>query len=395
MPTCSRPSRRWAPPAGSAPPRAPRPRARARATTGPATTTTVLGDVPDGSVTGAAGSGTTTTIPSGPDPTAIAACQTALQGVLDAQRQVMDAQGALGEAATSYDQLLDQRAAALTAASAQKGQTTASGSGIGSGGGSAGGGSTVTSADLIKDQGAVDAANARLAVAQQSLKQATIVSPIAGTVASVGLAVGQAVTAASSTATIVIVGSGGFEVTMTVSVDRLPGVSLAQSATIRPDGGGPAVKGQVVTIGAPVTSTTGATTYPVSIGLPTSTTALRDGSVASVSIVTKAASHALVVPTAAVHTAGSVHTVNIVSGTTTKAVRVGVGAIGPTWTEITSGLQAGQKVVLADLEAPLPTSATQVSTTRAGATGLGGLRVPGGFGGAGGGTGRRNAAPGG
>ena len=347
------------------------------------TSTTVPGDAPGGSSSGtSAGAGAS-------DPAAIVACQTALQGVLDAQHQVNDAQTTLGSAASTYDQLLDQRAAALASSSSS---SSGSGQATGSGGGSVGG-ATVTSADLIKDQSAVDAAAAQLAVAQQALKQATIVSPIAGTVASVGLAVGDAVTAGSSTATVVVVGTGGVEVTTTVSVDRLPAVALGQAATVRPDSGGSAITGKVVAIGAPATSSSGATTYPISVSLPADTTGLRNGSVASVSIVTKAASHALVVPTSAVRTAGTAHTVNVISGTTTKAVPVQVGAIGATWTEITSGLQAGQKVVLADLQAPLPTSATQATNTGRTGTNGAGVRIPGGVI-VGGGTGRRNATGG-
>jgi hypothetical protein len=45
---------------------------------------------------------------------------------------------------------------------------------------------------------------------------------------------------------------------------------------------------------------------------------------------------------------------------------VQVGVVGDTWTEITSGLTAGEIVVLAQLDAPLPGSATSVpANTRA------------------------------
>ena len=56
------------------------------------------------------------------------------------------------------------------------------------------------------------------------------------------------------------------------------------------------------------------------------------------------------------------------------------GAVGETWTQITDGLDVGQTVVLADLDAPLPTSATDTQST-------GGFGGPGGFGGGGGGGG--------
>jgi hypothetical protein len=54
---------------------------------------------------------------------------------------------------------------------------------------------------------------------------------------------------------------------------------------------------------------------------------------------------------------------------------VPAGAGGATWTEITDGLDLGQTVALADLDAPLPSSATDTQDT-------GGF-APGGFGGQG------------
>ena len=79
-------------------------------------------------------------------------------------------------------------------------------------------------------------------------------------------------------------------------------------------------------------------------------------------IVTKSAASRLAVPTSAVSTNGNDHTVRVVEGDgDPKTVNVGVGAIGATWTEITSGLTAGQRVVIADLGEPLPGSATASS----------------------------------
>jgi hypothetical protein len=40
------------------------------------------------------------------------------------------------------------------------------------------------------------------------------------------------------------------------------------------------------------------------------------------------------------------------------ATDVEVGAVGATWTEVTSGLEEGDEVILADLDEPLPSSAT-------------------------------------
>src|SRR5207344_1943439 len=78
-----------------------------------------------------------------------------------------------------------------------------------SGSGATATGNTPSAADLIAGQKAVDAASDQLAAAQQALLQATIVSPIDGTVVAVNLSPGEAVTANSSTSNIVIAGAGG------------------------------------------------------------------------------------------------------------------------------------------------------------------------------------------
>ncbi len=80
-------------------------------------------------------------------------------------------------------------------------------------------------------------------------------------------------------------------------------------------------------------------------------------------------------------------------GGSTKTVTVSVGAVGATWTQITAGLTTGQQVVLADLAAPLPSSATAAANGTTNTTGLpAGLTFRGG--GAGGGTGRTGRAGG-
>ena len=330
----------------------------------------------------------------------ITACQRQLEVVLGAEQDVSAAQNALATAATNLDDLLDRRMEAVTTPStteppstdvpgsdvAGQGGPQAQGgqrpSGIAGGGGSSGGSvsASPSSADLIAYQRDVDAAQASLLVAQQALKQAAIASPIDGHIVAVDLAVGDAVTAGSTTATIVVAGDGGYEVTTTVAVADLPKVEVGQQADVVIDGSSTALDGTVVAIGVAATSTTGATTYPVSISLPAGTEVL-DGSVASVAVVTSSAHDALAVPTSAMHTNGSRHTVDVLEDGELTEVAVGVGTVGDTWTEITSGLTTGQVVVLADLGEALPGSATE-SSTNGGQNGpVGGFGGPGGQGG--------------
>jgi multidrug efflux pump subunit AcrA (membrane-fusion protein) len=247
----------------------------------------------------------------------------------------------------------------------------------------------VTPDQLVADQAAVDAANAAVAAAQQNVDQATIVSPITGTVAAVTLQPGEHVSAAAPTASIVVIGPGGYEVATTIGVGDVPMVHLGDSAVVVPDGDGRSLDGKVVAIGASP-STTGTTpTYPVVVGLVGDDGPLGNGASATVTITEAHASDALTVPTSAVHAvgAGALHVVTVLTASgETKTTPVLTGAVGTASTEILSGLSAGDKVVLADLSQAVPTANSSTTPRGLGGLGLGG--TGGGLGGGGFGGGR-------
>jgi HlyD family secretion protein len=332
---------------------------------------------------------TTTTTLTDESSAAVAACRTALEAVLSAQSSVSVAQHDLAAASSALDALLDERAAELDAAeteeSADASRDPSGSSGTdapptGSGGTGAGGttSSSPTAAELIAFQAAVDAAGAEVVVAKQALSQATIVSPIAGSVAAVGLDAGDSVTAGSTDTGIVVVGEGGFELSTTVTVAALQDLAIGQPATVTPDGSETALDGEVVSVGVAGTPSGTSTTYPVVVSLADNDTGdggdLRNGATASVAIVTDEAGDALTVPTSSVHFEGGISTVAVLEDGTPSDVEVQVGAVGPEWAEIADGLDAGDVVVLADLDEPLPGSATDGSSSSAGTFTRGGFR---------------------
>jgi HlyD family secretion protein len=324
---------------------------------------------------GPGGTGTTH-----PTPTT---CSGALAQVLTDQTTTLSLEEGLSQQEAALNKILSHSTGST---SGSKSGSSAGSSG--SGAASSSGTTTVVSASqLAADQAAVDAAQAELLVAQQDLAQATIVSPIAGTVVGVGLTVGQR---AGTTSGIQIVGSTAHVVTTDVSVTNIATVKVGQSATVTPDGSATPIAGKVLEISvAPVSGTS--TSYAVTIGLAGSPAGLHNGATAAVSIVTGQAAGAVVVPTSAVHNLGSFAFVTVLSGSTTAAVPVTVGVVGPQWTTVTAtrtgSLPVGAEVVLADLSTPLPSSNT--TTVRTG-VGLGGGagRFAGGAGFAGGGGGR-------
>jgi RND family efflux transporter MFP subunit len=237
----------------------------------------------------------------------------------------------------------------------------------------------------VAAQQSVDAATAAVNAAQQAVDQATITSPIAGSVVAVNMKAGDQVSATSSTENVVIEGSGGYQVSTTVNVDDIPQVAIGQDATVAPDGTRKTLDGKVVAISVtPASSTTSTTLYRVVVGLTDPSASLQDGATGTVSIVTKQARAAVAVPTSAITTTGRRHFVTVISGGTATLTPVQVGVLGTRWTQITSGLDAGQRVELANQNQPLPGSATSSSNgTQSTTTPFG--RLGGGLGGVGGG----------
>ncbi len=279
--------------------------------------------------------------------------------------------------------------AAATSAAKAGGSTSATGSTT----------VAVSGAQLAADQAAVDAANASVAVAQQQLSEATIVSPITGTVSSVGLTVGLQATAGSTTSAVDVIDPTGHGVTLSLDVTKIPQVKVGDKATVVPDGSATPLAATVSYIAAAPT-TAGSTAYNVQLAFTTNPTTLRDGIQAAVTITTAQATGALAVPTSAVNHRGALDYVLVLNGSTTKAQIITVGAVGATYTQVTQGLTAGQKVVLANPNQAIPTNTITGRIARitggvTSTTGVLGASTGGGSGFGGGAAGATGIRPGG
>jgi len=304
-----------------------------------------------------------TTTPSGP----AATCPQAQQLVLSDESKLFALQQGLFGQETALDKLLTSAAASTGTTPAGKtstgttpaGKTSTGTTPAGVASGTAGGtGATtvaVSAAQLAADQAAVDAANASLALAQQQLSQAIIVSPLTGVVSSVGLTVGQQAIAGSTTTAVDVIDPTGHGVTLSVDVTKIPQVKVGDKATVVPDGTAIPLEATVSYVAAaPITSS--GTAYNVQLEFTSNPTKLRDGIQTAVTITTAQTSKALAVPTSAVNHRGALDYVLIPDGSATKRQIITVGAIGAIYTQVTQGLTGGQRVVLADPNQPIPTN---------------------------------------
>jgi trimeric autotransporter adhesin len=284
--------------------------------------------------------------------------------------------------------------------------TSASGSTGQSGGGQSGGTGQSSATRIVSDEAAVTNAQGSLSSTEADRASATLTSSIAGTVGSVSMVSGSS----SQGASIVIVGAGAAEVTVNVPLTSMASVHVGQRANVTPQGATSSVPGSVTSISllpsaaatgsgsgtgtAQATAAASTPTYPVVVLVPDALPALASGSRAEASLLIGAVADVLTVPNSALTPLGNGQalTLTFKGGVATRAL-VRTGYAGTLTTEVTSGLGAGQLVVLADLSTALPTNTTNARRFGVG-TGAAGGFAGAGLGGAGLSGGTFNAPPG-
>lgn len=319
-------------------------------------------------------------------------CAAALVTVQAAQATAADAQGALQEALADLGSTLTKAWGSVDtdsdtdsdtdpdtgAAPATPAASTGSGDALTASGTS--GGRSVTAATLAQDQAGIDRAAADLAAAKAALAGAVVRAPADGTVAALSVAAGDDVSAGSTVVT--LVAPGLTTVALEVSVTQAARLEVGTTVQVTPAGATEVLGGTVGRIdhtasAASNASTGTSTTYPVEIVLDDRDLALADGMTASVAVVVGSAQDVVVVPASAISDA----TVAVLDDQgLPERVRVTTGVVGATLVEITDGVEAGDEVVLADLDAALPSADTDT-------------QVPGGVGGPGGGGGGFTGGP--
>jgi HlyD family secretion protein len=292
------------------------------------------------------------------------ACPAATQQVLADETAALHDQEALSGQLSALSSALTQAISAAGASAAGSGGAPGDGSTAGTpgsdspGGGSSPGsspnsGGPVSAAQLAADQASADAAAAQVTVAQQNVAEATLVSPLSGTVISVTAQAGAAESGGSTA--FEVAGLDSWQVQTQVPVSDMPQLATGQPASALPDGSSVPLSGAVVTIGLMPAPDSNPVTYPVTIGLAGQPSGLHAGGYGAVTITT-ARTGGVSVPTSAVHYSGDHATVTVYTAGSTRVTRVKVGTKGPVMTRITSGLAIGQRVVLANLNAPLPSN---------------------------------------
>lgn len=214
---------------------------------------------------------------------------------------------------------------------------------------------STSSAIIAADQAIVTADQSALSSALQ-VQSSTFVSPIAGTVATLSLAVGQVVRAQSTSTAITVIQPSRSEAVVPIAIATAHQLHDGDQASILPLGSRHATSGQVTSIGTTPTTNqaTGATTVSVAVSVNHLTLPVFDGAQALVTIDIVHSADVLAVPTSAIFYKGGHPTVLVDNpkGIVSDTVRVGI--VGADYTSILGGLSDGVPVVLASLDRPLP-----------------------------------------
>ncbi|GLZ01923.1 efflux RND transporter periplasmic adaptor subunit [Actinoplanes sp. NBRC 103695] len=251
-----------------------------------------------------------------------------------------------------------------------------------------------------------DVAQARLAVdeAEAGVDGTVLTAPMAGTVVAVNGTLGSAASGSSTSqqggqTTTTSEDTGGFidisdltklqvtaqfaeadatalkeKLAATVSWNALDGVQEgAEVAAIDPQA---ATSTSGTTGGTTGQSPSGdSVTYGVTLTLDKVPTGAKPGQTVSVAVVTGQVDDAIFVTSQAVTTAGRRHTVTVLAGTAQEVRQVEIGLVGDAATQITSGLAAGERVVLRETATGTQQNGGQFQR---GGGGLGGLTGGGG-----------------
>ncbi|MGC4941365.1 efflux RND transporter periplasmic adaptor subunit [Kribbella sp. DT2] len=268
---------------------------------------------------------------------------------------------------------------------------------------------TTAKSALARAKADKEQADQNLEAAQDAVTATTLRAPIAGTITALNGSVGSVTGGGSSSSgTAGGSGAGTGSTTTSTSTSTSGFVDLAdlkslqvvaafpeadaikikakQSATVTLNADpGTALTATLVSVSPTPTTTNGVVSYSATFSLAKLPAGARIGQTANVAVQTAKASNALYVPSTAVVTSGTTHTVTLADGTSRE---VQVGVQGGSFTEIKSGLDEGEQVEL--LQGAIGATGAGQGRTGQFPGGQGG-QLPGGFGGGQGGQGGQGA----
>lgn len=202
-----------------------------------------------------------------------------------------------------------------------------------------------TAAELQTATAQVEQARLALTDAQESLADATLTAPFAGVVTAVNVNVGEY----ASGIAIELMDTSALEVIVPVDEVDIGVIEVGQKATITletwPD---IEIESEVVLVAPNAAANSSLVTYNVHLRLDQTDLPVRVGMTANVQLITAQRTDVLLLPNPAIQVdrANGTYSVNRINGDTTEVVTVTIGLRDGQNTQITSGLEAGDEVLI-------------------------------------------------
>lgn len=254
-------------------------------------------------------------------------------------------------------------------------------------------------AAIAQAEAQVESANQQVEQAQSAVDDCTLTAPVTGTVVTLNGVPGQnvnggssssgtAASAETSTANtsdfVVIANLAAFNVRASYTEADIVDVKVGQPATIVPNASPDTeLTAKVTQIDPTSTVVNNVVTYGVTLQVTSKNVALRSGQTVSARVTVAEAKDALFLPSTSVQGTGDQTRVTVVRGGVQTPTTVQVGLRGDQTTQILSGLELGDEVVMVGATG----TGTQTGTRQGGGAGFpgGGGGFPAGGGGGGGG----------
>jgi RND family efflux transporter MFP subunit len=203
-------------------------------------------------------------------------------------------------------------------------------------------------ADIASAAASVSSAQVSLDSANTNLANATLTSPSTGVVASISNQVGEFVGSGGTTGFIVLATTGTLTLHGTIGEADVAKLRLGQVANVTVDalGANSRLTGRVTSLDPVATIQQGVPVYGVDVTIDLLTQALRPGMSGTAQVIIASKQGVLTVPNLAIRSQGGRRYVQVLKDGEAVDTEVTFGIANDTVTEVSSGLEEGQLVVL-------------------------------------------------
>jgi HlyD family secretion protein len=208
--------------------------------------------------------------------------------------------------------------------------------------------------DLKSAQANVDQARAGRDLAKANLDNAIIRAPFDGMVTHVDYDLGSFATAGKTV--LGVADTSELRVKLNIDETDIASVKAGQNVSVDLDAyPGVTLEGRVVDVAASATTNQGVVNYVVTITIKPGDVPVKIGMTANANIVTAQKDNVLLVPNRAIRAEGSKRFVTLQKpNNTSQEVEIKTGLANDQETEVTSGLDEGQPVLISNTQAPNP-----------------------------------------